>query len=317
MFEAHFQSFDDRGERGASAARVAALRAELARARARRLHRAARRPLSERICAALRRAARLAYRLHRLGGPRDRARRPRRAVRRRPLSGAGARGSRRRGLLRRASGRAAAAGLDRSQCAGRHETRLFALAAHRRRRRTARQSLRRGARASLVPVDDNPIDAIWTDRPAPPLGAVVLHDLRYAGEDAASQARARARRNAEVLPPTRWWSPTRTRSRGCSTSAAATFRTRRWCSPSPPCPRRARPTLFVDLRKLGNEVRSRLEEIRRGARPNAAFERDLAALGGEHRAVRLDPAACPEAIARLVAENGGKVAARRPTRSRR
>ncbi len=42
-------------------------------------------------------------------------------------------------------------------------------------------------------------------------------------------------------------------------------------------------------------------------RPNAAFERDLAALGQAHRAVRLDPAACPEAIARLIAENGGEV----------
>src|SRR5580658_105992 len=31
MFEAHFQSFEDRSERGASAARVAALRAELKR----------------------------------------------------------------------------------------------------------------------------------------------------------------------------------------------------------------------------------------------------------------------------------------------
>ena len=34
------------------------------------------------------------------------------------------------------------------------------------------------ARAMLVPVEDNPIDAIWTDRPQPPLGAVVPHDLR-------------------------------------------------------------------------------------------------------------------------------------------
>src|SRR5580693_7094953 len=38
------------------------------------------------------------------------------------------------------------------------------------------------AGASLVAVDDNPIDAGWNDRPRPPLGAVVLHDLRYAGE---------------------------------------------------------------------------------------------------------------------------------------
>ena len=40
-----------------------------------------------------------------------------------------------------------------------------------------------GGQGSLVAVDDNPIEAGWTDRPAPPLGAVVLHDLRYAGED--------------------------------------------------------------------------------------------------------------------------------------
>src|SRR3954453_12022590 len=40
------------------------------------------------------------------------------------------------------------------------------------------------AGATLVPVEPNPIDTIWTDRPAPPLGPVVLHDLRFAGEAA-------------------------------------------------------------------------------------------------------------------------------------
>ena len=50
------------------------------------------------------------------------------------------------------------------------------------------------AGASLVPAADNPIDAIWTDRPPPPCGAVVLHDLRYAGESAQEKlARVRAR----------------------------------------------------------------------------------------------------------------------------
>ena len=37
----------------------------------------------------------------------------------------------------------------------------------------------------LVPVEDNPLDAVWTDRPPPPLGAVVLHDEKYSGEPAA------------------------------------------------------------------------------------------------------------------------------------
>src|SRR5579863_6716026 len=43
------------------------------------------------------------------------------------------------------------------------------------------------ADAQLVPVEDNPIDAIWTDRPQPPLGAVVPHDLRFAGENATTK----------------------------------------------------------------------------------------------------------------------------------
>ena len=71
-------------------------------------------------------------------------------------------------------------------------------------------------------------------------------------------------------------------------------------------PKEGRPALYVDLRKLGNDMRSRLEEIAE-VRANAAFERDLAELGKEHRAVRLDPATCAEAIARLVVENGGEI----------
>src|SRR5262245_45886428 len=34
------------------------------------------------------------------------------------------------------------------------------------------------AGATLVPTEPNPIDAIWPDRPAPPLGPIVLHDIR-------------------------------------------------------------------------------------------------------------------------------------------
>src|SRR5438552_4062581 len=49
------------------------------------------------------------------------------------------------------------------------------------------------AGGALVPAEPNPIDALWTDRPTPPFGAVSLHDLRFAGEYAASKiARIRA-----------------------------------------------------------------------------------------------------------------------------
>lgn len=46
------------------------------------------------------------------------------------------------------------------------------------------------AGAELVAVDDNPIDAIWTDRPPPPLAPVIPHPLELAGE-AAESKRAR------------------------------------------------------------------------------------------------------------------------------
>ena len=43
------------------------------------------------------------------------------------------------------------------------------------------------AGAQLVAVADNPIDALWRDRPAPPSGAVVLRDIKLAGESAADK----------------------------------------------------------------------------------------------------------------------------------
>src|SRR5690348_14712986 len=38
------------------------------------------------------------------------------------------------------------------------------------------------AGATLVPLEANPVDAIWADRPSPPLGPVSQHDMKFAGE---------------------------------------------------------------------------------------------------------------------------------------
>jgi Xaa-Pro aminopeptidase len=40
------------------------------------------------------------------------------------------------------------------------------------------------AGGALVPVDGNPVDAVWKDQPAAPLGTVVPHDIAYAGRSA-------------------------------------------------------------------------------------------------------------------------------------
>jgi Xaa-Pro aminopeptidase len=160
--------------------------------------------------------------------------------------------------------------------------------------------------ATLVALADNPTDAIWTDRPPPPLGAVVLHDLRFAGEEAGAKlARIRAeiaklRADALVVSDPQ--------------AVAWTFNIRGADVPHTPVvlafslvPRDGRPRLYVDGRKLGNDVRHRLEELA-DVRVPADFERDLAAIGREARIVRLDPALTADAISRLVSESGGKVA---------
>jgi Xaa-Pro aminopeptidase len=161
------------------------------------------------------------------------------------------------------------------------------------------------AGGSLVAVADNPIDVCWQDRPAPPLGAVVLHDLRYAGEDApAKLARVRAdmrKLKADALvvsdPQAVCWLFNIRGSDVPHTPVTLAFAL---------VPQEGRPSLYIDGGKLGNDVRHRLEELTEVRAPDN-FAGDLAALGKAQRAVRLDPAACPEAIARLIADNGGKI----------
>ncbi len=161
------------------------------------------------------------------------------------------------------------------------------------------------AGASLVPVADNPVDAIWSGRPASPLGAVALHDLRYAGEDTPQKLeRVRAEMRKVAADALAISDPQ---------ALSWLFNIRGRDIPHTPVvlafallPREGRPALYVDFRKLADPVRGRLEQFA-ALRAPGEFERDLAALGGEHRAVRLDPAACPEAIARLIVDNGGRI----------
>jgi Xaa-Pro aminopeptidase len=161
------------------------------------------------------------------------------------------------------------------------------------------------AQAALVPVEENPIDVIWTDRPQPPLGAVVPHELRFSGEDTKEKL---TRLHAELQkfaadalvvsdPQNVSWLFNVRGSDVPHTPVVLAFAV---------VAKEGRPALYVDLRKLSNEMRSRIEELAE-VRANAAFERDLAALGNAHRAVRLDPSTCAEAIARLVVENGGEI----------
>ena len=111
------------------------------------------------------------------------------------------------------------------------------------------------AGAELVAVEPNPIDTIWTDRPAPPLGKITLHGLRFAGETAKRKlARAAAALGAKdallVSDPH---------------AVAWVFNIRGHDVAHTPLPlgyalilKEAKPHLYVDARKLDNHTRDKL-----------------------------------------------------------
>jgi Xaa-Pro aminopeptidase len=162
------------------------------------------------------------------------------------------------------------------------------------------------AGATLVAVEPDLIDAIWSDRAAPPLGPITLHDLRFAGEAAEEKlARIRAelaklRADALVVsdPHAVAWAFNIRGSDVAHTPLPLAFAV---------VPQAGRPALFVDGRKLSNDVRDRLETLA-DVREPADFVQALAALGQAHKTVRLDQATAADALARLVTSHGGKVA---------
>jgi Xaa-Pro aminopeptidase len=161
------------------------------------------------------------------------------------------------------------------------------------------------AGGALEAVEPNLIDLIWRDRPAPPLGRVVLHAERYAGEAATEKlARLRpeiAKTKADVLvlsdPHAVAWTFNIRGADVAHTPLPLSFAT---------VPRAGRPSLYVDARKLTNEVRDALETLAQVCDPEALVG-DLAALGRARATVRLDQATGADALARIVTQAGGKV----------
>ena len=158
------------------------------------------------------------------------------------------------------------------------------------------------AGAELVAVDNNPIDALWSDRPAPPAGSVSLRDIKLAGESAADkfkriQAELKKLR-ADVLvvsdPQNVAWAFNIRGSDIAHTPLALAFAV---------IPREGKPALYVETAKLDNKTRPALEEIA-VVRAPAELARDLAQL--KDKTVRLDQASAADALTRLVSGCVGK-----------
>ena len=188
-------------------------------------------------------------------------------VRRRPLYAAGRQAGRRQGLARRAAGRSAAGTL-----AGQHlkagdrlgfDPWLHTSAAA---ERLAAACARAGA--ELIAVDSNPLDSVWTERPAPPLGPVSVHGPQFSGESEAEKLK-RIRLEIASSGSRRWCCRIRTRWPGPSTSAAPTSRIRRCLCPMRWCRRTAGPRSSSIIASSPTAPRDHLEQSAEVREPDA------------------------------------------------
>ncbi len=158
--------------------------------------------------------------------------------------------------------------------------------------------------AELVAVDSNPVDSIWTERPAPPLGPVAVHGMQFAGESESDKLEricaeiAKLNVDALVLSD--------------SHALAWTFNIRGADVAHTPLPlsyalipKDGRPTIFIDHRKLSNSARDHLEKTATVEDPDAMMPQ-LAALAKTGAAISLDIATAADALSRLVTAEGGK-----------
>jgi Xaa-Pro aminopeptidase len=156
----------------------------------------------------------------------------------------------------------------------------------------------------LNPVEVNPIDALWQDRPKPSPAQIVPHGVEYAGRTAFDKIRdAQAHlkeSNVDAVLLT------------LLDSIAWLFNIRGGDLKHTPVtlafaivPATGRPTLFIDPAKVGDNVKGELRELVDLAEPAALTER-LKALGQAKARVRLDPDTAPIRFAQLLKAEGAQ-----------
>jgi Xaa-Pro aminopeptidase len=161
------------------------------------------------------------------------------------------------------------------------------------------------AGAELVAVESNPLDSVWTERPAPPLGPVAIHGTQFSGEAEGEKLRRiraeidRLGVDALVLSD--------------SHAVAWTFNIRGADVSHTPLPlsyalvpKQGRPKVFIDHRKLSNSARDHLEQSADVAEPDALTP-ELTALAQRGASIALDSATAADALSRLIDGSGGKV----------
>jgi Xaa-Pro aminopeptidase len=157
----------------------------------------------------------------------------------------------------------------------------------------------------LIPVEANPIDLIWQDKPKPPLAQVVPHGIEFAGRSALEKIRdvqailGEERTDAVLLT--------------LLDSIAWLFNIRGGDIRHTPValafaivPASGRATLFIDSAKVGDNVKGELRDFVDLAEPAALIDR-LTALGEAKARVRLDPETAAIRFAQVLKAAGAQI----------
>ncbi len=156
---------------------------------------------------------------------------------------------------------------------------------------------------ALVMLPHNPLDRIWADRPAEPLGRIAIQTIHHAGElpadKLAQMAEATKTAEADALAVTD------------PSSIAWIFNIRGSDVPHTPhplaraiIPAEGRPLIFLDKRKMGIEQEAYLTQLA-DILPPARFEHEIAALAAGGKRILIDPDHAPFALAELIRSKGG------------
>src|SRR5437868_4975325 len=160
------------------------------------------------------------------------------------------------------------------------------------------------AGAELIAVESNPVDAIWHERPAPPLGPVTIQSQQFSGEIEAEKLKrirleiSKLGVDALVLSD--------------SHAVAWAFNIRGADVSHTPLPlsyalvpKDGRATVFIDHRKLSNASRDHLEQSADVREPDALTPSSTA-LAHAGASIALDNATAADALNRLISSAGGK-----------
>src|SRR5207302_10645178 len=124
------------------------------------------------------------------------------------------------------------------------------------------------AGAELVAVEPTPIDAIWTERPSPPLAPVTVHGMQFAGEAEMEKLKNIRQEIANLGVDALVLSDSHAVAWTFNIRGADVAHTPLPLS-YPLVPKDGRPTVFIDHRKLSNSARDHLEQTADVREPDA------------------------------------------------